>query len=246
MRLREGTIVDSSVIEAQSSTKNRSGERDPEIHQAKKGNQWYFGMKVHVGVDADTGLVHSVSAMAANAQDVTDPHNLLHGGETEVWCDAGYQGVHKREEDLGREVGWQAAMRTGQRRYLDQGSDAALAERFKASVRAKVEHPFLKLKQWFGYGKVRYRGLAKNTRRLAHLPGLGNLMTAEGQLAARHGGNRPESGNGGAAGARRPCAGIWNGAYDSSPHGQQETHINGFRPNNNKTIITALVHNILR
>ena len=183
LRLREGTIVDASIIEAPSSTKNRAGERDPEMHQTKKGNQWHFGMKVHIGVDAETGLVHSMSTTAANAHDVTEAHRLLHGGETMVWCDAGYQGVHQRAENLGRQVDWQVAMRPGKRRKLELGSDEAVAEKEKASVRAKVEHPFLKVKRIFDYGKVRYRGLAKNTQRLALLLGLGNLMTAEGQLA---------------------------------------------------------------
>ena len=182
LRLREGTIVDASIVEAPSSTKNRAGERDPEMHQTKKGNQWHFGMKAHIGVDSETGIVHSLSTTAANAHDVTEAHNLLHGGETQVWCDAGYQGVHKRDENLGREVEWQVAMRPGKRRKLDPGSEEALAERSKASVRAKVEHPFLKMKRVFGYAKVRYRGLAKNTERLALLIGLGNLLTAEGQL----------------------------------------------------------------
>ena len=182
LRLREGTIVDAGIIEAPSSTKNRSGERDPEMHQTKKGNQWHFGMKAHIGVAADTGIVHRMSTTAANAHDVTEAHNLLHGGETRVWCDAGYQGVHKREENLGREVQWQVAMRPGKRRKLDPESAEALAEKHKASVRAKVEHPFLKVKRIFGYAKVRYRGLAKNTERLALLFGLGNLLTAEGQL----------------------------------------------------------------
>ena len=184
LRLREGTIVDASIIEAPSSTKNRSGERDPEMHRTKKGNEWHFGMKLHIGVDADTGLVHSVSTTAANAHDVTEAHNLLRGSETVVWCDAGYQGVHKREENLGRQVDWQVAMRPGRRRRLEPGSDEALAERYKASVRAKVEHSFLRVKRLFGYCKVRYRGLAKNRERLALLLGLGNLMTAEGRLAA--------------------------------------------------------------
>ena len=183
LRLREGTIVDASIIEAPSSTKNRAGERDPEMHQAKKGNQWHFGMKVHIGVDADTGLVHSISTTAANVHDVTEAHNLLHGGETMVWCDAGYQGVHQRAENLGCQVDWRVAMRPGKRRKLEPGSEEAVAEKEKASVRAKVEHPFLKVKRIFDYGKVRYRGLAKNTQRLALLLGLGNLMTAEGQLA---------------------------------------------------------------
>ena len=183
LRLREGTIVDASIIEAPSSTKNRAGERDPEMHQTKKGNQWYFGMKVHIGVDAETGLVHSMSATAANVHDVSEAHNLLHGGETMVWCDVGNQGVHKRAENLGLEVDWQVAMRPGKRRKLEPGSEEAVAEKEKASVRAKVEHPFLKVKRIFDYGKVRYRGLAKNTQRLALLLGLGNLMTAEGQPA---------------------------------------------------------------
>ena len=182
LRLQEGTIVDASIVEAPSSTKNRAGERDPEMHQTKKGNQWHFGMKAHIGVDSETGIVHSLSTTAANAHDVTEAHNLLHGGETQVWCDAGYQGVHKRDENLRREVEWQVAMRPGKRRKLDPGSEEALAERCKASVRAKVEHPFLKMKRVFGYAKVRYRGLAKNTERLALLIGLGNLLTAEGQL----------------------------------------------------------------
>ena len=153
------------------------------MHQTKKGNQWYFGMKVHIGVDAETGLVHSMSATAANVHDVSEAHNLLHGWETMVWCDAGYQGVHKRTENLGLEVDWQVAMRPGKRRKLEPGSEEAVAEKQKASVRAKVEHPFLKVKRIFDYGKVRYRGLAKNTQRLALLLGLGNLMTAEGQPA---------------------------------------------------------------
>ena len=173
LKLREGTIVDATIIEAPSSAKNRAGERDPEMHQTKKGNQWHFGMKAHIGVDADTGIVHSMSATAANVHDVTETHNLLHGGETVVWGDAGYQGVGKREENLGLGVEWRVAMRPGQRRKLEPESEEALAEKVKASVRAKVEHPFLRLKRLFGYGKVRYRGLAKNKERLALLFGLG-------------------------------------------------------------------------
>ena len=183
LRLREGTIVDASIIEAPSSTKNRGKERDPEMLQTKKGNERHFGMRVYIGVDADTGLVHSVSTTAANARDITEAHHLLRGGERVVWCDAGYQGVHKREENLGREVDWQVAMRPGKRRTLEPGSEEALAETLKASVRVKVEHRFLKVKWLFGYAKVRYRGLARNTQRLALLLGLGNLMTAEGHLA---------------------------------------------------------------
>ena len=182
LKLREGTIVDATIIEAPSSTKNRTGERDPEMHQTKKGNQWHFGMKAHIGVDSETGIVHSMSATPANVHDVTEAHNLLHGGETVVWGDAGYQGVGKREENLGLEVEWRVAMRPGKRRKLESDSEEELEEKAKASVRAKVEHPFLKLKRRFGYFKVRYRGLAKNAHRLALLFGLGNLLTAEGQL----------------------------------------------------------------
>ena len=129
LRLREGTIVDATIIEAPSSTKNRAGERDPEMHQTKKGNQWHFGMKAHIGVDSDTGIVHSMSTTAANAHDVTQAHKLLHGGETVVWGDAGYQGVHKRKENLGLEVEWRVAMRPGRRRKLEPGSGEALEEK---------------------------------------------------------------------------------------------------------------------
>ena len=183
LRLQEGTIVDASIIEAPSSTKNRAGARDPEMHQVKKGNAWHFGMKVHIGVDAQTGVVHSVSTTAANVNDVTEAHRLLHGGESQVWGDAGYQGVQKRAENRELGVEWRVAMRPGQRRKLEPGSPGELVEKGKASVRAKVEHPFLYVKRHFGYSKVRYRGLAKNTQRLMALLGLTNLMTAERCLA---------------------------------------------------------------
>ena len=111
LRLQEGTIVDASIIEAPSSTKNRAGARDPEMHQVKKGNAWHFGMKVHIGVDAQTGVVHSVSTTAANVNDVTEAHRLLHGGESQVWGDAGYQGVQKRAENRELGVEWRVAMR---------------------------------------------------------------------------------------------------------------------------------------
>ena len=182
LKLREGTIVDATIIEAPSSTKNHAGERDLEMHQTRKGNQWHFGMKAHIGVDSETGIVHSLSTTAANAHGVTEAHNLLHGGETVVWGDAGYQGVHKKEKTQGSDVEWQVGMRLGLGRKLDPDSDEAVREKAKASVRAKVEHPFLRVKGLFGYGKVRYRGLMKNTQRLALQSGLGNLLTVEGQL----------------------------------------------------------------
>ena len=184
LRLREGAIVDASIIEAPSSTKNGAGERDPQMGQTKKGNEWHFGMKVHIGVDSETGVVHSMSATSANVHDVTEAHRLLHGREKRVWGDAGYQGVAKRDENKGLDVEWRVAMRPGRRRQLERGSEEAVEERRKASIRAKVEHPFLWMKRRFGYAKVRYRGLAKNTQRLALLLGLTNLITAERHLAA--------------------------------------------------------------
>ncbi len=140
-------------------------------------------MKVHIGVDSQTGVVHSVSTTPANVNDVTQTPQLLHGEETQVWGDAGYQGVHKRLENRDLDVEWQIALRPSQRRKLEPGSDDAVAEKRKASVRAKVEHPFLYIKRHFGYGKVRYRGLAKNTQRLMTLLGFANLMRSEQCLA---------------------------------------------------------------
>ncbi len=181
--LREGTIVDATIIEAPSSTKNRTGQRDPEMRQVKKGNQYHFGMKLHIGVDAETGIVHSLSATSANVHDVTQAHRLLHGGERQVWGDAGYLGVQKRAENLGLDVDWQVALRPGQRQKLEPGCPAAVVEKAKASIRAKVEHPFLYLKRLFGYARVRYRGLAKNTERMALLLGLFNLRRAHSLMA---------------------------------------------------------------
>ena len=129
------------------------------------------------------GLVHSVSTTAANVSDVTEAHRLLHGAETALWGDAGYQGAEKRPEHAGSGVSWQVAMRPGLRRLLALGGAEAQAERRKASVRAKAEHPFLYVKRHFGYAQVRYRGLEKNRPRLALLLGFTNLLRAEPQLA---------------------------------------------------------------
>ena len=183
LRMEGGTIVDATIIEAPSSTKNRAGQRDPEMHQVKKGNQYHFGMKLHIGVDAVTGLVHSLTTTPANVHDVTETHRLLHGGESRVWGDAGYVGVQKRAENQELTVDWQVAMKPGQRRKLEPGSLVALAERVKASIRAKVEHPFLDVKGHFDYAKVRYRGLAKNRERVALLLGLSNLKRGQRILA---------------------------------------------------------------
>ena len=177
--LKSGTVVDATLIAAPSSTKNSSGERDPEMHQTKKGNQWHFGMKAHIGVDAESGLVHTVVGTAANVNDVTQAHALVHGEETDVFADAGYQGVGKREETQGITVNWHVAMRPGKRKVLDKstpmGSIMDQLEQAKARIRAKVEHPFRVIKRQFGHVKVRYRGLAKNTAQLHTLFALSNL-----------------------------------------------------------------------
>lgn len=137
--LRQGTIVDATIINAPSSTKNATGERDPEMHQTKKGNQWHFGMKAHIGVDAESGLVHTVIGTAANVNDVTQGHGLLHGQESVVYADAGYQGAMKRPEATG--VAWQVAMRPGKRRALDTSrkldSLVDRIEKLKASIRCQ-------------------------------------------------------------------------------------------------------------
>ena len=184
LMLKTGTVVDATLIAAPSSTKNSRGERDPEMHQTRKGNQWHFGMKAHIGVDADSGLVHTVIGTAANACDVTQGHGLLHGEEAVVFADAGYQGADKRPEATG--VAWQVAMRPGKRRALDKqtpwGNLLDKAEQLKASVRAKVEHPFRVIKCQFGFTKVRYKGLAKNTAQLVTLFALSNLWMVRRQL----------------------------------------------------------------
>jgi IS5 family transposase len=186
--LREGTVVDATLIAAPSSTKNSTGERDPEMHQTKKGNQWHFGMKAHAGVDADTGLVHTVTATAANAHDITQASELLHGQETDVFADSGYRGVEKREEIQAKhpDVNWHIAMMPGKRRALKKdtpmGAILDKLERTKASIRAKVEHPFRVIKRQFGYVKVKYRGLAKNTANLMTLFALSNIWMVRKRL----------------------------------------------------------------
>jgi IS5 family transposase len=188
--LKAGTVVDATLISAPSSTKNQSGERDPQMHQSKKGNQWYFGMKAHIGVDAESGLVHTVRGTAGNVNDVVEANSLLHGEESVVFADAGYQGAGKRPDAKGK-VTWHIAMRPGKRKALDASNLADQfieeAERLKASVRAKVEHPFRVIKRQFGHVKVRYRGLAKNTAQLKTLFALSNLWQARKRLLALYG-----------------------------------------------------------
>ena len=166
--MRGGSIVDATIIAAPSSTKNAAGARDPQMHQTKKGNQWYFGMKAHIGVDAGTGYVHSVTATAANVHDLDEISGLIRADDEVVYGDAGYQGVEKRPEvtDDGHlsHVQWRVAARKGKLRTMT-APDRAVESR-KASVRAKVEHPFLIVKRDFGFTKTRYRGIAKNRNHL--------------------------------------------------------------------------------
>ncbi len=181
--LKSGTAVDATIISAPSSTKNRSGERDPDMHQTKKGQQWYFGMKAHVGTDLLTGLVHSLVTTAANAADVTQVDGLLHGQETDVFADAGYQGAAQWTR---AKVRWHVAMRPGKRRALDKSTPLGQLmdklETVKAQIRAKGEHAFRVIKRQFGFTKVSYRGLAKNTAKLHTLFMLGNLWMLRKRL----------------------------------------------------------------
>ncbi|MFP6862844.1 IS5 family transposase [Pseudomonas sp.] len=191
LSLRQGTIVDATLINAPSSTKNKDGKRDPEMHSTKKGNQYYFGMKAHIGVDDESGLVHSVVGTAANVADVTQVDKLLHGKENMVGADAGYTGVEKRPEHEGREVIWQIAARRSTYNTLSKRSALYKAkrkiEKAKAQVRAKVEHPFRVIKRQFGYVKTRFRGLAKNTAQLVTLFALSNLWMARRHLLTNAG-----------------------------------------------------------
>ncbi|SEE37838.1 IS5 family transposase [Pseudomonas anguilliseptica] len=191
LSLRQGTIVDATLINAPSSTKNKDGKRDPEMHQTKKGNQYYFGMKAHISVDDESGLVHSVVGTAANVADVTQVDKLLHGKENMVGADAGYTGVEKRPEHEGREVIWQIAARRSTYNTLSKRSALYKAkrkiEKAKAQVRAKVEHPFRVIKRQFGYVKTRFRGLAKNTAQLVTLFALSNLWMARRHLLTNAG-----------------------------------------------------------
>jgi len=186
--LKAGTVIDATIIAAPASTKNSTNTRDPDMHQTRKGKQWHFGMKAHIGVDANSGLVHTVVGTAANVHDVTQADKLLHGQEVDVFADAGYQGVAKREEVNNANVNWHIAMRPGKRRALNKSSAANRLvhqlERLKATVRAKVEHPFQIIKCQWGYRKVRYRGLKKNTDQLITLFALVNLWKVRHHLMA--------------------------------------------------------------
>ena len=195
--LRVGTVVDATLMAAPSSTKNRSGERDPEMHQSKKGNQWYFGMKAHIGVGAESGLVHAVRGTSGNVCDVFQANSLLHGQESEAFGDAAYQGAHERPDATER-VRWTIAMRPGKRAALDKtqmlGQWTEQLERLKTGKRVKVEHLFQVITRQFGYGTVRNRGLKKSTAPLTTLFALSNLWMARKNLDALYGQVRPQIG----------------------------------------------------
>jgi IS5 family transposase len=185
--MKEGTIVDATIIAAPSSTKNARKERDPEMHQTRKGNQWYFGMKAHIGVDAQSGLVHSVTGTAANVADIAQTHALLHGQEKEAYADAGYLGVEKREEIAAKhpDIEWHVAAKRGKVKAMAEGLIKDLTERLeklKSQVRARVEHPFHIIKNLFKHRKTRYRGLVKNTAQLHTLFALANLVISKRAL----------------------------------------------------------------
>ena len=183
--MRGGSIVDATIIAAPSSTKNATGTRDPDMHQTKKGNQWHFGMKAHIGVDEESGLVHHVECTAANVADVTQVHKLLHGKEDTICGDSGYTGADKREELQDCEAAFFIAAKRSVLQAIGNKRERAREQRwehFKASVRAKVEHPFRVVKRQFGYTKVRYRGLAKNTAQVLTLFALSNLWMARRRL----------------------------------------------------------------
>ena len=180
LKVTTGTIVDATIISAPSSTKNKNRQRDPEMHQTKKGNQWYFGMKAHIGVDSRTKLIHSVAATAANVHDSRLLPDLLHGGETRVWGDSAYTGqseVIRKHAPKAKDF----TQKKGSRHRSLTDAERA-KNRAKSRVRAKVEHPFLILKRVFGFNKVRYRGLDKNANWLFVACGLVNLYMARRRL----------------------------------------------------------------
>ena len=181
--MREGTIVDATIVAAAPSTKNQAKQRDPEMKQTKKGKQYYFGMKAHIGVDAVTVLTHSVVATSANVADVTMAGQLVRDDDKQVYGDAGYTGMwkHLNEEKDDPDCRCCVAAKRGAIKKMEDSPMKTLLlefEKAKASIRAKVEHPFHIIKNLFGYRKVRYKGLAKNQAQLFSLFGLANLVLA--------------------------------------------------------------------
>jgi transposase, IS5 family len=176
MKLCGGTIVDATLIAAPPSTKNEEQKRDPEMHQSKKGKQWHFGMKVHIGVDSASGLIHSASVTAGNVHDSQELPHLLHGGETRLYGDSAYRGENQKKRL--RQLAPKAKDFTNKRAYRNRPLTEAdkHTNRRKSAVRAKVEHPFLTLKRLWGFAKARYRGLAKNANRVFAMLAMINLV----------------------------------------------------------------------
>jgi IS5 family transposase len=181
IRITTGTIVDATIIHAPSSTKNEKKERDPEMHQTKKGNQWYFGMKAHIGMDSKEGVVHSICSTAASVSDVHMLPDLLHGDEKKVWGDAGYQGQSEAIHAVAPEAQDMTSRRVKTKAGVDEAEKRR--NRTKARVRAKVEWPFRIIKRVFGFTKVRYRGLKKNHEWLCGSFALANLYQHRKRLA---------------------------------------------------------------
>jgi IS5 family transposase len=197
MTMRQGTIVDATLIAAPSSTKNKVGERDPEIHQTKKGNQWYhryaedcaYGMQVHAGMAKDSGLIHSVVVTAANVHDLTSAAELLHCDDQLVYGDAGHEGIAKKPEMAGRTTAFRVAMGPGKRRALPDTAEGRLQdliETAKAHIRSKVKNQCRVIKQQFGFLKTSLSGLAKNRCKINVLAGLSTLFQVLYQLLATH------------------------------------------------------------
>jgi transposase, IS5 family len=184
--MRQGTIVDATIIAAPASTKNKTKARDPGMHQTKKGNQWHFGMKAHIGVDVASGVVHTLTGTAANEADINQTVALLHGQEETVFADAGYTGANKRPELADRDVAWNIAIKRSIIKALPKALRdlAEPIERALAQVRAWVEHPFHVVTNLFRHRKLRYRGLAKNTAQLHTLFALANLIIVKKTLLA--------------------------------------------------------------
>ena len=181
IKIQTGTIVDASILHAPSSTKNETKQRDPEMHQTRKGNQWFFGLKTHIGVDSKEGHVHSVATTAASVADKHMLHDLLHGEERKVWGDGGYQGQTEAIKQAAPRAQDMTCKRTKFKNYVDE--EAKRKNTTKSSVRAKVEHVFRILKRVFGFDRVRYRGIAKNHHRLCANFALVNLYLHRKRLA---------------------------------------------------------------
>jgi len=182
MTLRSGTLVDATIIDAPSSTKNEAGARDPEMSSTKKGNDWYFVMKAHVGVDADSGVVHSLGTSTGSVHDSRVWDELLNGEQMSVWADKGYVSAEREAAFTGQGKVW-GVMRKAPRGGRLHPADEDI-NRIIAMVRAKVEHPFRVVKRQFGHVKTRYRGFAKNRAQLFTLFALGNLFLVRRKLSA--------------------------------------------------------------